>query len=176
MATAFADNLAKIVLRIAMLGNQLLVAQRFFEWIKIGTLYVLDNREFKRRTIIDVPDDNRNFSKASELRCAPATFAGNNFKAVLLDCAHHDRLHDPVLPNGGCEILEFAFIKMTTRIAWAARDKLDRHRSVGADCPLRLAHRQGLIHLADQGCKTATKAALGEIITHTILHINLAVQ
>jgi butyrate kinase len=47
VAAALADHLAQIVLGIAILRNQLLIALCFFKRIEISTLDILDNRDFE---------------------------------------------------------------------------------------------------------------------------------
>ena len=61
MAAALADDLAEIGLRIVVLVDQLLVAQRLFDRIEVGALDVLDDREFERRPVVDVADDAPGF-------------------------------------------------------------------------------------------------------------------
>ena len=84
MAAALADDFAEIVLGIAMLGDQLLIAERLLQRIEIGALDVLDDREFQRRLVVHVTDDDRNFDKARQLRGAPAPFAGDDLVNVRL--------------------------------------------------------------------------------------------
>ncbi len=54
MRSALADDFTKIVLRIAMFGNQLIIAHGFFDRVEIGPLNVFDDGELQRCPIVDV--------------------------------------------------------------------------------------------------------------------------
>ena len=85
MAAAFADDLTKIVLGIAVLRDQLLIAQSFVERIEIAALDVLDDGDFERGTVIDIANENRDVDQAGELCRTPATFTGNNLEVSGID-------------------------------------------------------------------------------------------
>ena len=161
MAAALADDFSEIILRIAMLRNKLLITQGFFERIEVRALYVFHDRQFKRRAIIDITHNDRNFCKTGQLRGPPAPFASDNLILPARKGAHHDRLNDAMLANGGSKLLQLRFVKRTARVAWVANHMFDRDLAVSADTTRRsgTSHRDRLIHLANQGRKAATKAA-----------------
>ncbi len=61
MAAALADHLPEVGLGMAVIVDELLVAHRLLDRIEIGPLDVLDDRQFQRRTVVDLPHDDRNF-------------------------------------------------------------------------------------------------------------------
>ena len=68
MAAALADDLAEIGLRVMVLVDQLLIAERLLDRIEVGALHVLDDGKFERHAVIDVADDDRRFGQPA--RCA----------------------------------------------------------------------------------------------------------
>ena len=100
MTAAFSYHFTKIVLGIAILGNQLLIALCFLKRVKVGTLHILDDGNLKCCPVINVAHNNRNFHQASHLGSSPAAFTGDNFISVIRRMAHHNRLHNSVLTNG----------------------------------------------------------------------------
>ncbi|KSV69244.1 hypothetical protein N182_32735 [Sinorhizobium sp. GL2] len=174
MASALADDLAEIVLRIAVLGDQLLVAKRFVERIEIRALDVFDDSDFKRRAIVNVANDNRDFGEPGQLCGTPAALAGDDLVAIDADGASNDRLDNTMLTDRIGEILEFGFVELTTRVARVARYELDRHAPIRIDrgrgsCPCL----QRLIHLADQRGQSATKPPLRAIVVHIVTRVKL---
>ena len=85
MRAALADDLCKIRLRISEFRNQLLIAERFFNRIKIGTLHVFDDRDFERFLVGDIDDNHRHFMNAGLLRSTPPAFTGDQFIKVGID-------------------------------------------------------------------------------------------
>ena len=65
-----------------------------FERIEVFALNVLDQRQRQGGLIRHAAHQRRDGIEACTLRCAPATFAGDDFEAAAVDRAHQDRLHD----------------------------------------------------------------------------------
>jgi hypothetical protein len=133
MATAFADDFAQIVLGIAMFCDQLLVAKRLFQRIEVCTLHVFNNRQLKRRTIIDIADDDGNFNEAGKLCCPPAAFAGDDFIPIACRRPNDDGLHDPMLTNGTRQILKFRLVEIAARVLGATGNEFDRNSTIRID-------------------------------------------
>ncbi|CUX10604.1 hypothetical protein AGR7C_Cc10062 [Agrobacterium deltaense Zutra 3/1] len=169
VASALADDFPEIILRITMFSDQLLIPHRFFERIEVGTLYVFDNRQFQRRAVIHIANNDGNIGKARQLRRTPASFTRNNLVAVDSDRSHDHRLNYSMLTNGGGEILQLILIEMTSRVSLAASDEFDGDGTISVNSALGLTHRHRLVHFSDQCGKTAPQPTLGKIITHKIL-------
>ena len=167
MTTALADDLTQIILGVAMLGNQLLIAKRFFEGIEVGTLDVFDNGKFESSPVIDITDNDRNLDEPGQLGRTPTAFAGNDLEAVSSDSANDDRLHDPMLANGTGEILQLGFIEITAGISGTASDELDWNGTIRIDGRPRFAGGNRLIHFTDQRCQAAPEAAFRYVFAHT---------
>jgi hypothetical protein len=78
-------------------------------------------------------------------------------------------LDDPVLANGGRQIVKFRLIEVTPRIFRIAAHKLDRDHSVDVDRRFPAFHRVRLVHLSDKSGKAPPKASLRGIIVHCAL-------
>jgi hypothetical protein len=154
MASALADDVAKIRLRIAVIVDKLLESQRFLHRIEIGTLDVLDDRQFQRLAIADIADDRRYLSHSSKLGRPPASLAGDDLVTAAGPGAPHDhRLHDPMLADRLAEIGQFFVREASTRIARVGRYQLDRQSAIGGHGRRRRGGR--LVHVADQRRKTS---------------------
>ncbi|MDR7145917.1 hypothetical protein J2X43_004126 [Rhizobium sp. BE258] len=160
MAAALADDFAKIILCISVFRNQLLIAERFFKRIEIGTLNVFNDRNFQRGLIVNIAHQHRDFYQPGKLRGAPASFAGYNLKPAFGGCANDDRLNDTVLANRARKVMKLAIIEKPTRVARVAANKFDWNQPVSAHIRLFTLDGQRLIHFADKGCKTAPQTAL----------------
>ncbi|MNV72236.1 hypothetical protein D3C71_1653080 [compost metagenome] len=154
-----------------MLGDKLLITQRFFQRIEIGPLNVFNDCDFERGPVIDVAHDNRHFHQTGKLGSTPAAFTRDDLELAVWQRPRDDRLNYPVLTDRTCQILQFAFVEMTARVARVARDVLDRDHPVRTDIDRCIARRHRLIHLADQRCQTAPQAALRYIVVHTLYPI-----
>ncbi len=64
MAAALADDLSEIGLRVIVLVEQLLVAERLLDRIEVGALHVLDDGELEGDAVVDVAHDDRNLRQA----------------------------------------------------------------------------------------------------------------
>ena len=82
MRPALADHLAELALAVAVLVDELLVADRLLERVEVRALDVLDDREFERLLVADVMDDDRHLVQAGPLRRAPAPLAGDDLVAL----------------------------------------------------------------------------------------------
>ncbi|MNL20911.1 hypothetical protein D3C87_1421820 [compost metagenome] len=169
MASALADDFTEVVLGVAMFGDQLLIAHRFFKRIEIGTLDVFDDSQLQSRAVVYIPNDDRNVRKTGQLCRAPAPFTSDYLVTVDANRSHDHRLNNPVLTNGRGKILQLIFVKVSTWVSLAASDELDRDGAIRTNGALRFTHRHRLIHFADQRRKTASESTLGKIITHKIL-------
>src|SRR5438552_9432432 len=95
---AAADLERNVLLSHSEFLGQARIALRLFDWIQIGPLEVLDQRKLEHFQIARRPDNDRDFGKSDFLRCAPASFTGNQFVASV-DAPDNQRLNDSVLSN-----------------------------------------------------------------------------
>jgi hypothetical protein len=130
VAAAFTDDFAQVVLGIAILRNQLLIALRLFKRVEIRTLDIFDNSDLESGPVIDIPHDDRNIHQAGHLSGTPAPFTRDDFVSVVTGAAHHNRLHDSVLPDRPRQVFKIGRIEAAARIARIAADMLDRHQPV----------------------------------------------
>ncbi len=105
-----------------------LIAGGLFKGIEIGPLHIFNDREFERLAVGGFEQHDGNFVQACALRRAPAPLAGDDLIAVLRlpDCAHHDRLDNPALLDGGGQLIELGIGKIPARVAGIGFDVLDR--------------------------------------------------
>src|ERR1700730_18641420 len=80
MAAALADDFGKIGLRIVEFIEELFIARRFLERVKVAALDVFDDREFKRLTVVGLDADNRHLMQSGALRCPPAALSGDDLE------------------------------------------------------------------------------------------------
>ena len=106
VAAAFADDIAEIVLRVTVFGNQLLVAKRLIEGIEVGTLDIFNNGQFQRGAIIHIANEHRDLDQSGALRRPPAPFTGDDLVAPVAGRPHHNGLHNTVLVDGAGKIFQ----------------------------------------------------------------------
>ena len=148
MASAFADDLRKVLLRIGKLLDQLLVALRFFERIEVDPLHVLDNREFERFLVVDFADDDRHFVEAGALCRPPAALAGDDLEDVgIFARADKQGLHHTLFADRVGELVELVGIEVAARIGAVGDQEIDRQALAAAIGEPRPFHRR---HVADQ--------------------------
>ena len=79
VATALAQRRSEIGLRIAELGDEVVIAGRLLDRVEVGALHVLDDGELKRRLVVDIDHDDRHVGKstrcAARQRRSPATIS-----------------------------------------------------------------------------------------------------
>jgi|SRR5690606_36629130 len=122
----------KIILSIAILSNQLIVSQRFFQRIKVGPLHILNNRDLQRGPIVNIAYDNRDLMQARQLRRSPSALASNNLVAIS-NRSNNNWLNNAMLTNGAGEILKIVLIKLSSRVSWIWPHMLYRNQSVRID-------------------------------------------
>ena len=157
VAAALADDLGDVFLAAFEFVRERVIALRLFHRVEVFALDVFDDRDFERFGLRDVEGNDRHFVQAGELGGAPAAFAGDDLKAIrrALHRAHHDRLDDAVLLDGGGELSEFGIGKCPARVARIRFQKFDRHLALAA----RPVDMRGLAaDISDQTCKTAAQS------------------
>ena len=95
---AAADFERNVLLSHSEFLSQTGIALRFFDWIQIGPLEVLDQRNLKYFQVARRPDDDWNFGEPDLLSRTPASFARDQFVAPV-DPADNERLNNSVLSN-----------------------------------------------------------------------------
>src|SRR6056300_618223 len=118
MASTFAKSFCQFFLGMAETVHQLTVTRCFLDRVQIRTLNVLYNRNFKNFRISKFSNNNRYLMKFGPLCSTPATLACYNFKLLLITrtLAHDQRLENPLGFNGFRQLVQFVFIKGTTRL------------------------------------------------------------
>ena len=73
-----------------------------------------------------------------------------------------------MLTDRGRKLLQFSFVKTAAWVPGITHNMLDRNEPVRADLRrgLPAGHRNGLIHLTDEGGKATPKTSLGLIFFH----------
>src|SRR5712692_5471084 len=134
MTAALADDLGDVLLAVAKLVDQRLIAGRLLERIEVGALHVLDDRELQRLVIVHVERNDRNLMQTGALRRAPAPLAGDDLEGVGVAArrANHDRLHDAALADRGGELVELGIRKIATWITRVGLEKFDRNAALSA--------------------------------------------
>ena len=168
----FADDLPEIRLAVAVLINELLVAARLLDGIEVSALDVFYDRQFQRRAIIDVSNDNRQFCQPGSFSRPPAPLAGDDFVAARLirRWTHNDRLNNAVLADRLRQIDQIGFTKTTPRVARVRGDEFDRNRAVRRELACRLGSRT--VHVTDQGGKTPSKASSRRLFVHQLIPVS----
>ena len=91
MAARFVDDLAERFLTMAMELDQALIRFAFLDCVEIGTLDILDQRNFERDAVIEFANDCGDLMQMRPLCCPPAPFARDNTEFIA-DRPHNDRL------------------------------------------------------------------------------------
>src|SRR6516162_689410 len=78
--------------------SQSRVALRFFDWVEIGALQILDQRKFEDFQIVSCPDNSWHGGKTEFLRGTPPALAGDQLKSRA-DPTDDEWLNNAVLPN-----------------------------------------------------------------------------
>src|SRR2546430_11478475 len=92
------DSLRDLLLLHSKFLRQSRITLRFFDWVEISPLQVLDQRKLEHFQIACRPDNDRNFRESEFLRGAPTPFARDQF-VLAIHAADNQRLNDSVLPN-----------------------------------------------------------------------------
>jgi hypothetical protein len=96
-------------------AHQALVGARFFDWVEVLALDILDQSYLKRHLIGDFADDRRHTAEACSLRCSPAAFAGKKLIARS-DSPQNQRLNNPAYPDRLGKFCQRLFPKMSARL------------------------------------------------------------
>src|SRR5450631_1461366 len=77
--------------------DQLLVGGRFFQWMEVDAVEVLNNGLFERKSVVDIDlDEDRHELQFGENRRAPPALTGDQLVVTLFPVyrSHNDRLQD----------------------------------------------------------------------------------
>ncbi len=102
------------MLRQLELVEQALHGHGFFDRVEALALDVLDQRQSQGHFVGDLADHRRDDIELRQLGRPPATFAGNDLVALLVDGTHHDRLHDPLGTNRVGQFFQCLGLNVTT--------------------------------------------------------------
>ena len=99
---------------------------RTLYWIEVFSLKILDHRPLGGRSVVDRPNDRRNFRSSQRLKCTPTTFAGDELIAVRC-FADNDRLHQAsVLDRAGKTCNRF-LVESLSRLCLVGNDLADQN-------------------------------------------------
>src|SRR5215510_5678723 len=96
-----------LLLQLELFG-QPSVCERFFDWIEIFSLNVLDQCHFQERALLSrryVSNDNRHTGETSFERGTPPTLTGNDLKPIA-NLPDDNRLDDAVRLDGLRQLVE----------------------------------------------------------------------
>ena len=108
-----AHLLRKLVLREAVLLDEVLIGEGYFDGVEVFALNVLNERHLHHRFVARRADIGRHGAQARQLRSAPAAFAGNDFVSVVGVLAQRYGLNDADLPNRVGKFLQRSLVELS---------------------------------------------------------------
>ncbi len=78
MTAALSQRFANSLLRVPEPVHQLPISGGLFDWVQIGTLDILDDRDFQHFRVIVIADHRWHFMQLRCLSGTPAPFTGDN--------------------------------------------------------------------------------------------------
>ena len=94
---------------------ELLVTDRFLDWIEILTLKVLHQRHLDDLSVIRFTNDGWNLGKPGYLCRSPPAFPGDEFEHAI-PWADHKWLDDPLFLDRGGQIVEGLVVEILSRL------------------------------------------------------------
>src|SRR3712207_1305310 len=94
MAARLVDQLAQLLLGVAVDVDQLAVGFGFLDRVQVLPLDILQQSDLERLDCREIPNDNRYVVNTSALRGAPAALAGDDLVAIV-GRPDDDRLDQP---------------------------------------------------------------------------------
>ena len=172
VTAAFTDDLTKVRLAVAVLIHKLLIASRLLDGIEVSALDVFYDRQFQRRAIIDVSNDNRQFCQPGSLSRPPAPLAGNDLVTARLirGWANNNRLNNAVLLDRLRQLDQVCFIETTSWITRVRGDEFVRNGAIRRQLVRWLGSRT--VHITDQGGKTPPKASSRRLFVHQFVPVS----
>ncbi|MNS93027.1 hypothetical protein D3C72_1271800 [compost metagenome] len=159
------DGLGGLGMGQRELADQPLQGLGLFERIEVFALDVLDQRHRDDGAVFQLAHHHRHFVQASQLRGAPAAFAGHDLEAVRTQLAHQDGLDHALGLDRFGQLGELGLIHVAARLV-LARLQLAHRQLAQHFTGQRLDHRRAGLHLADralgpqQGVQAAAEATL----------------
>ena len=99
---------------------------RTLDWIEVFSLEILDHRPLGGRSVVDRPNDRRNFRSSQRLKCTPTTFAGDELIAVRC-FADNDRLHQASVLDGAGKTRNRLLVEPLSRLCLVGNDLADQN-------------------------------------------------
>ena len=113
------------------LVDQRRVATRSLDRVEVLAHHVLDEGERERLALIGAAHDCGHGLEASLIGRTPAALAGDDLVAAVGRRAHDDRLHDAVLLDRPCEVVERVLVEGPARLARVRLHLINRQRYEG---------------------------------------------
>ena len=124
VAARLVDELADIVLGMAVPVDQLAIALGLLDRVQILALDILDQRDLRRRRLVDLADDRRDRVQPRPLRRAPAALAGDDLKPVAVG-PQQDRLEHPALGDRIGQLVDRFLAELDARLVGIGPDPRD---------------------------------------------------
>ena len=101
---------------------------RLFQRIQVFALNILDNRDFERSVVVQLPDQGRYDGQARLLRRPPAPLTGDDFIRVRIAGRgpHQDRLQHALVADRGFELRDLGLGEVSARLVRIGMDELQR--------------------------------------------------
>src|SRR5262245_57986208 len=105
----------------AELVDEALVALRLFEWVQVGPLKILDERQRQHCPIVEVPHHGRNFGPTQPGHCPESSLACHELPLPASDLPHDDRLQEAARAYRGFQLRELGLGKRPAglKAVWA---------------------------------------------------------
>ncbi len=177
----FAHGVGHLLLGELELFFQPLQGGRFFQWIQVLALDVLDERHGRGLFVADFPHQRRDPVQARHPGGPPAAFAGNQLEPALRPGPDHDGLHQALGFDGRGQFRQALFGEVAAGLVAAPDHIIDGHfgargRGLGRS---RLGAAAIARHLAgqitrEQGVQPAAESFLGHADTPCLRRISPA--
>src|SRR5690349_18208556 len=103
------------------------VTLRFFDWIKVAPLQILNQRKLEDFQVGRLANNHRHFGEPNFLSGPPPAFARDQFVGAAIHPADDQRLDNPVLPDRIDQFPKSFFAKILARLQGARNDTGQPH-------------------------------------------------
>ena len=121
-----ADLLGQLLVCRAEVVKQLLVSCGLLEGVQLLAVQVFQQRVSEHVIVVRLPDNGRDVLQTCPLGSAPAALTHHEFVASAAKAAHHYRLQQPYLGDGGGEFIESVVVEGAPWLSRVRRNRVDR--------------------------------------------------
>ena len=128
VTATLADDLGDVLVAVAVLARQRLIAGALFQRIEIGALHVLDDGKLQRFAVARFQRHDGNLVQGRALRRPPAPLASDDLVSVLRTAhrTYHHRLDDAAFLDRRGQLIELGLGKVAARITRIGPEIFDR--------------------------------------------------